>query len=335
MDATQPSAQKKILIIRFASIGEIILTTPVIRAIHCQIANVEIHLLVNKKYQNLLLDNQYLHKIHTFDHHKDELIESLKAENFDFILDLQNSRLSHSICHHLNVAHISYNSLKIKKLICTRLKINTLPLKHMVDRYFDAANEIGISNDGKGLDFSIPDEEKFDISDLPVFFEDGYVAVILDADKGTKRIPLNKLEEIIAILLKPVILIGEKNVAQIGDELAVQLGERVYNACGKFSLFQQASIIAQSNCVLTGDNGLMQVAAAFDKPICSLWGSTIPEFGTYPYIPQHRNLFRMFEICSIKCRPCGKRGFKKCPHRNFKCMNRISALEVADWINQY
>lgn len=137
------------------------------------------------------------------------------------------------------------------------------------------------------------------------------------------------------MLLKPVVLIGDRNSSAIGDELVNRLGDRVYNICGQLSVNQYASLIEQSLCVLTGDNDYMQVAAALKKPICSLWGSSIPEFGNYPYMPTDRELFRMFEICSIKCRPCGKRGFRKCPHRNFKCMNRISSFEVAEWINQF
>lgn len=335
MDAIQLPARPKILIIRFNAIGDIILTTPVIRAIHHQIKQAEIHILVNQKYQNVLANNPYISKIHTYSNNKNQVVEQLKTEQFNFVLDLQNTRKSHKICHQLNLPHSSFNKLKIKKLIYTRLKINTLPLNHIVDRYFDAAKPLLIVNDGRGLDFNIPETEKFNTDNLPIFFEDGFIAILLDADKGTKKIPINKLMEIIPMLLKPVVLIGDKNSSAIGDELVNRLGDRVYNICGQLSVNQYASLIDQSLCVLTGDNDYMQVAAALRKPICSLWGSSIPEFGNYPYMPTDRELFRMFEICSIKCRPCGKRGFRKCPHRNFKCMNRISSFEVAEWINQF
>ncbi|MCQ2269988.1 MAG: glycosyltransferase family 9 protein [Bacteroidales bacterium] len=335
MDAIQLPARPKILIIRFNAIGDIILTTPVIRAIHHQIKQAEIHILVNQKYQNVLANNPYISKIHTYSNNKNQVVEQLKTEQFNFVLDLQNTRKSHKICHQLNLPHSSFNKLKIKKLIYTRLKINTLPLNHIVDRYFDAAKPLLIVNDGQGLDFNIPETEKFNTDNLPIFFEDGFIAILLDADKGTKKIPINKLMEIIPMLLKPVVLIGDKNSSAIGDELVNRLGDRVYNICGQLSVNQYASLIDQSLCVLTGDNDYMQVAAALRKPICSLWGSSIPEFGNYPYMPTDRELFRMFEICSIKCRPCGKRGFRKCPHRNFKCMNRISSFEVAEWINQF
>lgn len=334
MDAIQLPTRAKILIIRLNSIGDIILTTAVIRAIHQQI-KAEVHILVNQKHQEILTSNPYVSKIHTYYNNKNQVVEQLKAERFDFVLDLQNSRTSHKICHQLDLLHSSFNKLKIKKLICTRLKINTLPLNHIVDRYFEAAKVLGIVNDGQGLDFGIDQNERFNTDNLPIFFEDGFIAIILDADKGTKKIPIGKLTEIIPMLLKPVVIIGDKNSAIVGDELVHRFGDKVYNACGQLSFYQYASLIEQSNCVLTGDSDFMQIAAALKKPICSLWGSTIPEFGNYPYMPNNRELFRMFEICSIKCRPCGKRGFRKCPHRNFKCMNRIPAVDVAEWINQF
>ena len=170
---------------------------------------------------------------------------------------------------------------------------------------------------------------------LPVFFEDGYVAIALDAERATQRIPTAKIIEIATILHKPVILLGGKEAKDIGQDIVSQLGDRAYNTCGELNINQCASLLQQSACVLTGDSAFMHLASALDKPVCSLWGSTVPEFGKYPYMPEQRNLFRIFEICSLKCRPCAQLGFKRCPRRHFRCMKNISAIEVADWINQY
>ena len=101
----------------------------------------------------------------------------------------------------------------------------------------------------------------------------------------------------------------------------------------KFSLFESASIIQRSVCLLTGDTGLMHIGAALQVPIASLWGNTVPEFGMYPYMSSER--FRIFEICPLRCRPCSKLGYKKCPKKHFNCMNLIPATEVAEWINQF
>ena len=335
MDASQPPTRMRILIIRLGSASDIMLTTPIIRAINQQIEGAEIHFLVNKNNRELLASNPRIAKIHEYQETEKVLIDELKAEHFDFIVDLQHNRRTKHLCNKLGIPCSFFQTHSIKRWISVRLKINTLPRRHLVERYFETVKAIGVQNDHQGLEYPIPKEEKFDTDNLPVFFEDGYVAVVLDAERATQRIPTNKIVEITTILHKPVILIGGKEVRHIGQEIVSQLGDRAHNTCGELSFNQSASLIQQSACVLTGDSVFMHVASALNKPVCSLWGSTVPEFGKYPYLPEQRNLFRIFEICSLKCRPCAQLGFKKCPRRHFRCMNNIPTIEVADWLNQY
>lgn len=335
MDVNQPPARMRILIIRFSSAADILLATPIVRAISQQIKDSEIHFLVNKKNQELLASNPHIKKIHIYQDSTKALVEELKAEHFDFIVDLQHNRRTKRICGQLNLPCSFLKTHPFKRWMCIRLKINTLPHLHYVERYFETVEAIGVHNDHQGLEYHIPEKEIFDTDNLPVFFEDGYVAVILDTERATQRIPTPKIIEIASILHKPVIIIGGMEVQHIGQEIAATLGDRAYNTCGQLNLNQNASLIQQSACVLTGDSVFMHLATALNKPVCSLWGSTIPEFGKYPYMPEQRQLFRIFEICSLKCRPCAQRGYKKCPRRHFRCMNNIPATEVADWINQF
>lgn len=335
MDANQPPARMRVLIIRYGTTGDILLTTPIIRAIHQQIDGAEIHYLLNRKYQGVLETNPYIAKIHSFKNGISEKTDELKAENFDFIIDLQYNKKTKNLCKHLGLPCSFVKRHSFRHWVCVRLKINTLPQKHHVERYFEAVEAIGVHNDYQGLEYYIPEERTFDTDTLPVFFEDGFVAVILEANRVTQRIPISKIVEISTILHKPIVLLGGKNVESLGKEIVSQLGDRAFNICGQLTFDQTASIISKSACVLTGDTDLMHLAVAMHKPICSLWGSTVPEFGKYPYMPNERSMFRIFEVCSLKCRPCARAGFKKCPRRHFRCMNKISAMEVADWINQF
>ncbi|MBO4654204.1 MAG: glycosyltransferase family 9 protein [Bacteroidales bacterium] len=325
----------RILIIRLGSTGDILLTTPVIRAISQQIEGAKIHFLTNRKNKELLASNPHVEKIHVYQEPVKALVDELKAEQFDFIVDLQHNRRTKHLCSRLNLPCSFLKTHPFKRWMCIRLKINTLPHKHLVERYFETVEAIGIQNDCHGLEYPIPAEDVFDTDDLPVFFEDGYVAIAMDAERATQRIPTTKIIEIATILHKPVILLGGKEVKDMGQEIVSQLGDRAYNACGEFSFNQCASLIQQSACVLTGDSAFMHLATALNKPVCSLWGSTVPEFGKYPYLPEQRQLFRIFEVCSLKCRPCAQLGFKKCPRRHFRCMKNIPAIEVAEWINQF
>ena len=194
---------------------------------------------------------------------------------------------------------------------------------------------LNVHNDHKGLEFYIPENQGFEEDDLPMMFEDGFVAIVLAAQHFTKRIPVSKVVEIGSILHKPIMLLGGKDVYEEGERVVSQLGERATNGCGKYSLYQSAAILQHADCVITGDTGLMHISAALHKPTAAIFGSTIPEYGYYPYMPGERNLFRNFEVCPLNCRPCSKFGSSKCKRKHFKCMNNISATEVAEWVNRF
>ncbi len=336
MDEIQPPSAMKILIIRLSSIGDIVLTTPVIRAIKTQYPMAELHYLVKKNMKDVLAYNPHIDKLHLYDsEHVAELIKTLAEENYDTVVDLQNNHRSRQVCHRLHISSLTFRKLDFKKWICVYLKLNLLPDEHIVNRYFETVRLLGVSNDHKGLEFYIPENGVFEEEDFPMVFEDGFVAVVMAGAHATKRIPTSKVIEIGRILHKPVMLLGGKDVQAAGEEVENALGERAYNGCGQYSLFQTASIIQQADCVITGDTGLMHIAAAFQKPTAVLWGNTIPEFGMYPYMPGQRKQFRNFEVCPLQCRPCSKLGHKQCPHKHFKCMQDIPALEVAEWVNKF
>ena len=336
MDDNQPPPEReKILIIRLSSIGDVMLTTPIIRTVKQAKKEAELHFLIKKEFKTVIEANPYIDKIHIFSGDMSALIRELKAENFSYIIDLQHNIRSKRIINALRKPHKTFSKLNFKKWLPVWFKLNLLPDRHIVERYFEAAKPLNVFNDGQGLDFFITPKEAYEEEDLPAVFEDGFVAVSLGSMHGTKRIPTYKVVEIARMLHLPIMLLGGKDVESEGEEIVSALGERAYSGCGKFSLHQTASLIRQSRCLLTGDTGLMHIAAALQTPIASLWGNTIPEFGMYPYIPQHRELFRIFETPRLSCRPCSKLGYKKCPKNHLRCMNQISAVEVAEWINSF
>ena len=103
---------------------------------------------------------------------------------------------------------------------------------------------------------------------------------------------------------------------------------KVYNACGRFSINQSASLVQQARVVITPDTGLMHIAAAFKKKIISVWGNTIPEFGMFPYLPDKDS--RIIQVEGLSCRPCSKIGYSSCPKKHFRCMNDIDEKQLAE-----
>jgi ADP-heptose:LPS heptosyltransferase len=81
----------KFLIIRFSSIGDIVLTTPVIRCLKKQVPDAEVHFLVKENFFPVVEHNPYIDKIHVLAHHRETTVEELKDENYDYIIDLHNN----------------------------------------------------------------------------------------------------------------------------------------------------------------------------------------------------------------------------------------------------
>lgn len=328
----------KILILRFSSIGDIILTSPVARVIKTSIPEAEVHFATKKEYEFLLNDNPYLDNVHLFDKGLIAFARKLKSEKFDLIIDLHNNLRTSFIKLICQTKTSTIDKLNIRKWILTNFKINTLPNRHIVDRYVDCLKPMELKMDNLGLDYFIPEKDEVELNWLPKEFQNGYVAVVIGAKKATKRLPTNRLIELCDRINKPIVLLGGKEDESTGEEissffktnseteaiyldglLALNKKTIVFNAAGKFNFNQSASLIKQTNWVFTHDTGLMHVAAAFKKDIFSIWGSTVPEFGMYPY----RTKFTIFENKKISCRPCSKIGFNQCPKGHFKCMNEI------------
>ncbi len=306
----------KILVIRFSSIGDIVLTTPVIRCIKQQVPEVELHYLTKDPFKAVLKNNRYIDTLHILKNSLSEVVKVLKAENYDYIIDLHNNLRSLIIKTRLGVKSSSFNKLNFEKWLLVHFKINKMPGVHIVDRYLKAAAFLGVKNDGKGLDYFL--EKEYRIPDLIPFGFENYSALVIGAAHATKRLPTYKLIEICRLSPDPLVLLGGKDDAARGEEIARAAGEKVYNACGKLSLDQSAFLVREAKSIITHDTGLMHIAAAFNKPIISVWGNTVPELGMYPYKVSNS---KILEVEGLKCRPCSKIGYKKCPLEHFKCMN--------------
>jgi ADP-heptose:LPS heptosyltransferase len=328
----------KILIIRFSSIGDIVLTSPVVRTVKAQVDNAEVHYATKLQFKSILEANPYLDKVHYLKDSLPNLIGDLRKERFDFVVDLHNSLRSRIIKTALGVKSSSFYKLNWEKWLMVNFKINKLPAQHIVDRYLEAVAPLGVKNDSLGLDYFIPEKDEVPADWLPIEFRQGFVAYAIGAQHGTKKLPLDRMIDLCHRINRPVVLLGgkedsvvaeqiesffTKSTTSIGYEAGLrELGKKtiIYNACGKFNLNQSASLIRQARYIFTHDTGLMHIAAAFRKEIFSIWGNTIPAFGMYPY----RTKFTIFENNHINCRPCSKIGYAKCPRGHFKCMRDIT-----------
>jgi ADP-heptose:LPS heptosyltransferase len=330
-------SKQKILILRFSSIGDIVLTTPVIRNIKTQLDDCEVHYCTKPSYRSILEANPYIDKIHTLEGSIKELVGHLKKEKFDVIIDLHNNLRTSIIKGLLKTTSYSFDKINFRKWLMVNLKINKLPNRHIVERYMDTVKMLGVKMDSLGLDYFIPDHEFVPKTILPEPYHKEYVVYAIGAQHATKRLPFKRMIELCDKINKPILLLGGPEDAETGEKIVkfferteksasfeeglLELNKKsiIVNGCGKYSINESASLVKQATYVFSHDTGLMHIAAAFKKPVYSIWGNTIPQFGMYPY----RTKFTVFENNKLSCRPCSKIGYSKCPKGHFKCMNNV------------
>lgn len=309
----------KFLVVRFSSIGDIILTTPVVRHLKQQVEDAEIHYLTKSSYASLLESNPYIDRIHSFDGDLKGCLSILKNEEIDYIIDLHHNLRSGRIKYGLKRYDFSVNKLNWKKWLYVTFKIDRLPDRHMVDRNLDTISSFIEKRDDRGLDYFIPEKDEVDIHSLPAPFRKGYVGLSIGAQHETKKLPLELLVELCQKLDYPVLILGGPADRQVGENIKSSLKRKdILNGCGQYNIHQSASLVRQSKVLITHDTGLMHIGAAFQKKIISIWGNTVPQFGMYPYRTDPSS--EQFEVNNLSCRPCSKIGHDKCPKKHFKCM---------------
>lgn len=315
----------KFLIIRFSSIGDIVLTTPVIRGLKQQVDDAEVHYLTKETYSGMLENNPWLDKVHTLKPSLKETLRPLQEEGFDYVIDLHHNLRTWRIKNRLKVLDFSVNKLNKEKWMMVNLKKNRLPDLHIVDRYMECVKLFDVENDEKGLEYFIPEE-----TNVSQDVDGKYIAFAIGGQHDTKKLPNESIRKICENLNYPVVLLGGHEDKDAGNEIAQGL-DHVYNYCGALNLNESSSFVRDSHAVITHDTGLMHIAAAFSKPVISIWGNTIPEFGMTPYLPESGS--RIFEVKNLSCRPCSKIGHNRCPKKHFDCMKKQDIQAICEHAN--
>jgi ADP-heptose:LPS heptosyltransferase len=305
----------KILVVRFSSIGDIVLTTPVVRMLKKQL-NAQVHYLTKSRYVSLLKNNPYIDSVYQIENSISEIIADLKKEKYDYVIDLHNNLRTQILKFRLGVSAKRFNKLNMEKFLLTTFKLDIMSEVHIVDRYLETVNHLGIKNDNQGLDFFLSATDKIDIS----IFPKDYIVFVIGGQHATKILPNEKIISIIKKVNKPVLLVGGPEDFEKGEQIIANTNNTI-NTCGKYSILQSASLVQQAKMVITHDTGMMHIAAAFQQKIYSVWGNTVPEFGMYPYMQSEQS--KRIEVKDLNCRPCSKIGYDKCPKGHFKCMQEI------------
>ncbi len=320
----------KILVVQFSSLSDILLASPVIRILKSDLQHT-IHFATKKEFTSSIAANPYLDKIHELETSS----SLLKKENFDLVIDLDNNFKTWWLRKKIGVKSLVFQKNRFPIWLMVNFKIDRLPNVHLTDRYVQLIEPLGGKMDSLGLDYFIPEKDEVEESWLPPTHQNGYAVFSISADYATRKLPVKRMIELCDRINKPIVLVGNQEDVEVANEIeqffrpgtdeqeqeieTLNKKSVIFNACGKFSMNQSASIISKANWVFTHESPIMHIAAAFKKQIYSIWGNTLPTFGKYPY----RTQFTIFEKKDLTCRPCSSTGFKKCPKGHFKCMNEL------------
>ncbi len=330
-EVSHSSLRLKLLVIRFSSIGDIVLTTPVLRCLKKQLPAAEIHFLTKKKFSSVTAANPYVDRFIYFDDSLGEIQQQLKNEQYDYIIDLHRNIRTDLLKLTLRRKStiLSYRKESFGKFLLTKFGINVMTGKHIVLRNLETVKPLGVKDDGMGLDYFIAPEDEVSYHDLPTSHVAGYVAIVIGASYATKKLPVYKLQELCRGINHPVMLIGGKEDFEEGAEIAATDEHKIYNACGKFSLNQSADLVRKSRLVISHDTGLQYIACAFYKPVIAVWGGTSPKLDVEPYYgTQYKSkradgfTYSNMLVKGVKCQPCSNFGTKECPLGHFKCMRQ-------------
>lgn len=329
----------RILIIHTAFIGDIVLSTPLIKKIKDTYPDSDITYVTTPVGEAILKNNPYLNNIIVYDKrgkHKGikgvwELGKRLRYENFNMVIT-PHRYLRSSILSWLSRSPVrkGYDIASGSFLFTEKIKYDRE--KHEVEKllsFIDPENkkryEIELF---PGETEKMKGENFWKMNEL----SEKKVVVLAPGSKWfTKQWPVeyfNKLSEKLKELSNTkIVVVGGKDEINLSIET-----ENIIDMRGKTTLLELADILSRADVVVTNDSSPIHIASAFKKPrIFALFGPTIEKFGFFPWSLNSQ----VFQVKDLKCRPCGIHGGNTCPEKHFKCMRDILPEEVFKEIKKY
>ena len=329
---------RKILVIRFSSIGDILLTTPLLRLLRKRFPNAFIGIVVKEQYKDLVRTNIYVDEIFTFDAAKGfgalkKLRKDVRQKGFDLFVDIHKNFRSYYLCFFSGVKVVTYSKFRIKRFFLVQFGWNLF--KEIIPvyvRYINSVSMFGVKDDGNGLDFFQEQSTRDQI--MARLKDQGYrqdlltVCLAPGASFETKRWPKEYFANIAKRFIQEhnaqVILLGDEKDKSITQFIAKHINSSYFDLAGQLNLMQTACALSLGDVVVTNDTGLMHMAVALKKKTITVFGPTSKELGFFPV----DDFVSVIENNDTSCRPCTHIGSHKCPKGHFKCMKDVTPEKV-------
>ncbi|MCC7159438.1 MAG: glycosyltransferase family 9 protein [Ignavibacteria bacterium] len=329
---------KRILIIRLSSLGDVILTTPLVKLTREIYPDAEIDFLTKKDFSDVLKFNPCINKIIEIDSDINfsglrKLKAAIRQNSYDLIIDAHNNLRTFYLKLFLNARKLTFKKYSLRKLLLVKFKINLMKdLPPIIQRYCSILSSPLGQVVSPGLPEIFTDkaielqaEEIFNSLNIPAGKKK--IGIVPSSHHLTKTYPAEQYIELIKLFDESkfaFVLFGKGKDYAIIKTIKNKTSANVYDLCDKLELLQLTCIMKKCDLILSGDTGPMHIAESLNKPVIMLAGSSVKEFGFYP---QNEKAV-VLENNSLKCRPCSHIGRDRCPKGHFKCMREIEASEI-------
>jgi lipopolysaccharide heptosyltransferase II len=326
------NSRYKFLIIRFSSIGDIILTTPLIRCLRATFPNAQIDFLVKKEFAVVLSGNPHINNIITFDktdgrNQLRQIRMQVQLSRYSMIFDIQKNIRSMMIGVGSRTGIAGFSKKLLARDLLIRFKINIYKeIKPVYLRYFESVETLGVQYDGKGTEVFPSQQETGAVeallaqNNLPQ--DKPFLVIAPGAQWENKRWTTTGFATAADAFCNKTgaytLLIGGPGDVETCRLVQAEMATPSLNLAGKLSLMGSAALLGKAAMVFTNDTGMLHMAQAMKAPVVAVYGPTTRELGFFPLAENSR----VAEI-ELSCRPCTQKGLHSCPKKHFRCMNDL------------
>ncbi len=328
----------RILVLRLSSIGDIVLTIPLLRHLSQRFPSATIDFVIKKEFSDLMKSNPYINKLMIVD--KDEgwsglerLKSKIKAQEYQLILDVHNNPRTRYLTLFLNGTIRRYKKYRLLRFLLIKFKYNLYERIIPVHRRYLNTIAEWVHDIDSDLEFHLDADADKSINELiqskNFSSQQIHVALVPGAGFANKRWPVHYFAQLARKLQSlgwQIWLLGSPQERFLGEQIEKLGNSDAINLMGQLTLMQSASVLARMSAVVSNDSGLMHIADALKYPVVAIFGPTTRELGFYPVNPNSR----VVEHEHMPCRPCTHMGAENCPKDHFRCMLELTPDVVSD-----
>lgn len=322
-----------VLVVRFSSIGDVLLTTPLLRAIRHRHPAARLTVLTKQAYVPLLSQNPHVDRVMGVDARQTlgGVARELRAAGYTHLLDLHDNLRTRMLRTLVPGRWSTYPKHRMARALLIYTKRNRYgDSRPVAERYFSAARGLDVVPDRRPPEFFVgPKAEREAAEWLATSGLTGkgpMIALAPGAAHATKRWPLEHWRTLIQQIVAEgfeVVIVGSSEDEPLGAVLSQGEGGRVVSAAGAFGLQGTGALLQQAAALVSGDTGVMHIATGVGTPVVALFGPTVEAFGFFPYTSRAQVL-----QLALSCRPCSSKGGSRCPLGHHRCMVEMEPQSV-------